>query len=88
MASEARTVFPVCAVEKVFPPTYTTAGVKISWRQVRSVLRVIPPENPAPMKCDLKKENGHLKQLGAEIALKNRVPKKSLNGSDFEDIDL
>ena len=37
---------------------------------------------------DLKKENGHLKQLVAEIALKNRVPKKSLNGSDFEGIDL
>ena len=29
MASEARTVFPVCAVEKVFPPTYTIAGVRI-----------------------------------------------------------
>ena len=37
---------------------------------------------------DLKKENGHLKQLVAEIALKNRVPKKSLHGSDFEVIDL
>ena len=37
---------------------------------------------------DLKKENGHLKQLVAEIILKNRVPKKSLHGSDFEVIDL
>ena len=37
---------------------------------------------------DLKKENQHLKQLVAEIALKNRVLKKSLNGTDFEDIDL
>jgi transposase len=37
---------------------------------------------------DLKKENGHLKQLIAMIALKNLVPKKSLNGSDFEVIDL
>ena len=37
---------------------------------------------------DLKKENEHLKQLVAEIALKNRVLKKSLNGTDFEDIDL
>ena len=37
---------------------------------------------------DLKKENEHLKQLVAEIALKNRVLKKSLNGSGFEDIDL
>jgi transposase len=34
------------------------------------------------------RENEHLKQLVAEIALKNRVLKKSLNGSDFEDIDL
>ena len=37
---------------------------------------------------DLKKENQHLKQLVAEIALKNRVLKKSLNGSDSEVIDL
>lgn len=38
--------------------------------------------------ADLKNENEHLKQLVAEIALKNRVLKKSLNGSDFGDIDL
>ena len=37
---------------------------------------------------DLKKENEHLKQLVAEIALKNRVLKKSLNGTGFEDIDI
>jgi len=37
---------------------------------------------------DLKKENEHLKQLVAEIALKNRVLKKSLNGTDLEDIDI
>jgi transposase len=37
---------------------------------------------------DLKKDNDYLKQLVAEIALKNRVLKKSLNGSVFEDIDL
>ena len=36
----------------------------------------------------LKNENEHLKQLVAEIALKNRVLKKSLNGTDFEDIDI
>ena len=43
---------------------------------------------------EILKENEHLKQLVAEIALKNRVLKKSLNafdlqvGTDFEDIDL
>jgi hypothetical protein len=37
---------------------------------------------------DLKKENEHLKQLVAEIALKHRVLKKSLNGTDFEGIDI
>ena len=37
---------------------------------------------------DLKKENEHLKQLVAEMALKNRVLKKSLNGTDLEDLDL
>ena len=37
---------------------------------------------------ELKKENDHLKQLVAEIALKNRVLKKSLNGTDLEDIDI
>ena len=37
---------------------------------------------------DLKKENEHLKQLVAEIALKNRVLKKSLNGTDSEGIDI
>ena len=36
---------------------------------------------------DLKKENEHLKQLVAEIVLKNRVLKKSLSGTDFGDID-
>jgi transposase len=36
---------------------------------------------------DLKKENDQLKQLVAELSLKNRVLKKSLNGleSDLED---
>jgi len=37
---------------------------------------------------DLKKENEHLKQLVSEIDLKNRVLKKSLNGTDFEGIDI
>ena len=37
---------------------------------------------------DLKKENEHLKQLVVEVALKNRVLKKSLNGTGSEDIDL
>ena len=37
---------------------------------------------------ELKKENERLKQFVAEIALKNRVLKKSLNGTDLEDIDL
>lgn len=37
---------------------------------------------------DLKKENEHLKQLVAEIALKNRVLKKSLNGSDADGADI
>ena len=89
MAFEVRTVFPVCVVEKVSPPTCTMAGEKISWKQVRNVLWEIPSEKPAPMKWyDLKKENQHLKQLVAEITLKNRVLKKSLTGMDSEDIDL
>jgi hypothetical protein len=37
---------------------------------------------------DLKIANGHLKQPVAEITLKNRVPKKSLNGPDFEGTGL
>ena len=37
---------------------------------------------------DLKKENDHLKQLVAEMALKNRVLKKSLSGMDSEDLDI
>lgn len=37
---------------------------------------------------DLKKENDHLKQLVSEVALKTRVLKKSLNGTDSEDIDI
>ena len=36
---------------------------------------------------DLKKKNEHLKQLVAEIALKNRVLKKSLSRTDFEGRD-
>ena len=37
---------------------------------------------------DLKKENENLKKLVAKIALKNRVLKKSLSGTDSEDIDI
>ena len=37
---------------------------------------------------DLKKENEHLNKLVAEITLKNRVLKKSLNDTDFGDIDI
>ena len=36
----------------------------------------------------LKKENEQLKQLVAEIALKNRVLKKSLNGTDSNGADI
>ena len=71
------------------PANRTIAGTKISWKPVRNVLWEIPSEKPAPMKWyDLKKENQHLKQLVAEITLKNRVLKKSLTGMDSEDIDL
>ena len=77
MASEARTVFPVCAVEKVFPPTYTTAGVKNFLEVGKKRLAGYTIREPSSHEVlDLKKENGHLKQLVAEIALKNRVPKK------------
>jgi hypothetical protein len=34
--------------------------------------------------ADLRSENEQLKQLVAELALKNRVLKKSLTGSDSE----
>ena len=37
---------------------------------------------------DLKKENEQLKQLVAEIALKNRVLKKSLNGTGSNGADI
>ena len=37
---------------------------------------------------DLRRENEHLKQLVAEIALKNRVLKKSLNGSGSDGVDI
>ena len=37
---------------------------------------------------ELKKENGQLKQLVAEIALKNRVLKKSLNGTGSNGADI
>ena len=37
---------------------------------------------------DLKKENGNLKQLVAEIVLQNRVLKKSLSGADMKDVDI
>ena len=47
MVFEVRTVFQVCAVEKGFPIIYITAGVKISWRQVRNGSWEIQPEKPA-----------------------------------------
>ena len=34
---------PTSAVEKAFPPTYTTAGAKIFWKPVRSVSWETPP---------------------------------------------
>jgi hypothetical protein len=48
MASKVRTVFSVCAVEKVFPPTYTTAGVKD-----KKPLVGYKHKTPAPIKCSL-----------------------------------
>jgi len=50
MVFEVSTVLQVCAVEKVFPPTCTIAGVKISWRQARNGPWEIQPEKPASMK--------------------------------------
>jgi hypothetical protein len=50
MVFVVRTVFQVCAVEKVYLPTFTIAGVKISWRPVRNGSWEIQPEKPAPMK--------------------------------------
>jgi hypothetical protein len=50
MVSEGKIVFPIYADEKVFPPTFTTAGVKIFWQQVRSGLWAIRPDKLAPMK--------------------------------------
>ena len=37
---------------------------------------------------DIKKENEQLKQLVAEVVLKNRVLKKSLNGTDSNGVDI
>ena len=37
---------------------------------------------------DLKQENEQLKQLVAEMALKNRVLKKSLHGTDSNGVDI
>jgi hypothetical protein len=44
MVFVVRTVFQVCAVEKVFPTTCTIAGVKIAWRPVRNGSWEIQPE--------------------------------------------
>jgi len=49
----------------------------------RKVTAVYPANDSQSCTCKL-----NLGQLVAEIALKNRVLKKSLNGTDFEDIDL
>jgi transposase len=71
---------PIYAVKKVFPPTYTTAGVKIFWEQARIVLWMIRPEKLTSIKwLTLKK---HLKQLVAERRLLSRIEflKKVLMG--------
>jgi transposase len=80
-------IFSLCRREGITANLYyrwskdfLEAGKSVSW--------VIRPEKLATMKWYLNKENEHLKQLVAEIALKNRVLKKSLNGSDFENINL
>jgi transposase len=88
MVFVVRTVFQVCAVEKVFPPTCTIAGKDFLEAGKKRLMGDTTREASSHEVVDLKKENEHLKQLVAEIALKNRVLKKSLNGSGFEDIDL
>ena len=60
---------------KGFPPTCTTAGTKIFWKQVRSLKGGITREVSSSEVTDIKKENKNIKQLVVGIALKNRVPK-------------
>ena len=64
-----RTVFQVCAVEKVFPRTFT-----IRWSKdfleagKKRLMGDTTREDSSHEVVDLKKENEHLKQLVAEIA--------------------
>ena len=75
----AKKVLPAFVAERASLPTYTTAGVRISLKRARNVLWEIQLVRPTLWKLPiLKRENEHLKQLVAEIALKNRVLKKVL----------
>ncbi|QPJ62497.1 MAG: hypothetical protein G3M70_11705 [Candidatus Nitronauta litoralis] len=71
-----------------FQATCITAGARTSWEAGKKrLMEDTARESNLTEVVDLKKENGYLKQLVAEMPLKNRV-RKSLNGTDSEDIDI
>ena len=79
----------LCRREAIPANLYYRWSKDISWKLGRKrLMGDTAREASSGEVTDLKKENQHLKQLVAEIALKNRVLKKSLNGSDSEVIDL
>ena len=87
--SKAKIVFLAFATVKVSPPSGTTGGARIFWKQVRKRPIGDTTREANPGKCTgLKKENYHLMRIVAEVTLKNRVLEKSLHGTDSADVDL
>ena len=80
-AYEARRALRPSAVGRVSILICITNGVKIFWKPARSDSWVIWSERANSQEVgELKQENEQLKQLVAELSLKNRVLKKSLSG--------
>ena len=81
-----QSVSDFCADEKASPRTSTTDGARTSSKRARSSWRATRSEKPPVTKSkDLRSENRELKEVVAEITLKNRVLKKSLTGHGEED---
>ena len=81
MACEANTALLNCVDVRALPRAFTTAGRRSSLKQVNGDWLVIPERFASTGEVkELRREVRDMKELVADLALENRVLKKSMIG--------